>query len=74
MASRKRGSVQVRGKSISVVIDEGEHPWRKCPTLRCSGWVFTSSAGAMACKRCEVPRPTRAAPQASLAKRFQERD
>jgi integrase len=55
MASRKRGSVQQRGKSISVVIDAGEAPWRRCPTPRCSGSVFTDRTGAMTCKRCEAP-------------------
>ncbi|MGD0984480.1 MAG: tyrosine-type recombinase/integrase [Acidimicrobiales bacterium] len=55
MASRKRGSVQQRGKSISVVIDEGEQPWRRCPTPRCTGSLFTDKAGEMACERCSSP-------------------
>jgi len=50
--TRKRGSVQVRGKSISVVLDLGEQPWRRCPTAGCSGSVFTDSRTPMACERC----------------------
>jgi integrase len=52
MASRKRGSVRVRGSSISVVLDLGEHPWRKCPTPKCIGSVFTASTKELACERC----------------------
>jgi len=52
MASRKRGTVQVRGKSISVVLDLGEQPWRRCPTPRCPGSVFTESRAPMTCERC----------------------
>ncbi|MDA8296875.1 MAG: site-specific integrase [Actinomycetota bacterium] len=55
MASRKRGSVRVRGKSISVVLDLGEQPWRKCPTSKCTGSVFTERAGDMVCERCGAP-------------------
>ena len=55
MAGRKRGTVQVRGKSVSVVIDEGEHPWRRCPTPRCAGSVFTDKVGELACERCGAP-------------------
>ena len=54
-ASRKRGSVQVRGRSISVVIDLGEAPWRKCPKPGCAGSVFTDKTGPMACERCSQP-------------------
>jgi len=52
MPSRKRGTVQVRGKSISVVLDLGEQPWRKCPTPRCAGSVFTDIRIPMRCERC----------------------
>jgi len=52
MASRKRGTVQVRGRSISVVLDLGEQPWRRCPTPRCPGSVFTDSRAPMRCERC----------------------
>jgi integrase len=55
MASRKRGSVRVRGNSIAVVIDIGEQSWRKCPKPRCSGSVFTDSTKEMTCERCESP-------------------
>ena len=55
MPSRKRGSVVVRGKSISVVLDLGEQPWRKCPTPRCPGSVFTATRTAMICERCGEP-------------------
>ncbi len=63
MAGRKRGSVRVRGNSISVVVDIGEQPWRKCPTPRCGGSVFTDSTSEMRCERCEslleLPVPQR---------------
>lgn len=63
MASRKRGSVRVRGNSISVVLDLGEQPWRRCPTPRCSGSTFTDSRALLACERCgaalEDPVPQR---------------
>ncbi|MHB1988904.1 MAG: tyrosine-type recombinase/integrase [Acidimicrobiales bacterium] len=55
MASRTRGTVQVRGKSISVVLDLGEQPWRGCPTPRCDGSVFTDKTVEMACERCGEP-------------------
>jgi len=55
MNARKRGSVQVRGNSISVVLDLGEQPWRRCPTARCSGSVFTDSRGPLSCERCGGP-------------------
>ncbi|MCU1490248.1 MAG: integrase family protein [Acidimicrobiaceae bacterium] len=52
MAGRKRGTVRVRGKSISVVLDLGEHPWRKCPTPRCDGSKFVDSTTELACEQC----------------------
>lgn len=52
MASRKRGSVRVRGNSISVVIDMGEAPWRKCSTPRCAGSVFTDNRAELKCQHC----------------------
>lgn len=63
MATRSRGSIRVRGSSISIVLDLGEQPWRKCPTPRCSGSTFTDSRAEMACGRCgallEAPVPQR---------------
>ena len=55
MAARKPGSIRVRGKSISVVIDLGEQPWRKCPTPRCGGSAFTDTRAELACERCAEP-------------------
>ena len=53
--SRKRGAVVVRGKSVSVLLDLGLQPRRKCPTTRCRGSVFTDRRAMMACERCGAP-------------------
>lgn len=51
MAGRKRGTVRVRGESISVVLDLGEQPWRRCP--KCGESIFTDDARPeLRCPKC----------------------